>query len=232
MDNSYNELSERLTALVALVKPDKNGRLKLPPERTLVDHFKVPRFEIRNSLATLEHLGFLKRLRGSGTFLQMPEPGFVQLYFEMALCLGYVTEASLTRAREMLEFGIVQTAAENVFDGDIAELRKLCGLIMESDPDKSLEADRAFHEKLAMMTRNPVIVLISKCLASVLNKILYQRRVIVRHSPRASALTNGTHVAIVDAVEQKNPQAAYAAMVNHFRVWDEQYFLVTAPRPA
>ena len=230
MEKSHNTLSERLTELVSLVKPDKNGRLKLPPERTLVDHFNLPRFEIRDYLATLEHLGFLKRMRGSGTFLQMPEPGFVQLYFEMALRLGYVTEASLTKAREMLEFGIVQAAAENVADGDIEELWNLCRLIIESDDaDDSLEADRAFHEKLAMMTRNPVIVLISKCLGSVLNKILHQRRVIVRHSPQAASLTNKTHIDIVEAIEKQNPQLAYQAMINHFRTWDEQYFLVTSP---
>jgi DNA-binding FadR family transcriptional regulator len=222
---------DRLTELVSMVKPDKQGRLRLPTERALAEYFQAPRFEVRGYMSTLEHLGFLKRIQGSGTYLQMPEPRFVQLYFEMALRLGYVSELYLDNAREMLDCAIVQLAAQNAVDDDIEELWARFRPMMESkDIDVGLDADYAFHEKLAMMTRNPVIVLIYQCLASVLKQVLYRRRLIVFHSAQATLAMNKTHIAIIEALKKRDPEQARQAMIRHFTVWNEQYFLVTSPK--
>lgn len=219
-------LLERLRDLVAITRLDDQGRLRLPPERELAVHFGMQRSNIREHLATLEHLGFIQRTQGRGTFLQMPKPDFVQLYFDLALQLNYVSVDALESAREMLEREIVQQAAQQASAVDIEKLTQLCERIKTPvNIEDGIAADYEFHEQLAYMTRNPVVIMLFQGLASVLKQVLHHRRVMVRRTPQGSTQTNATHDAIIEALRQHDPEAARQAMSTHFEVWNEQSLL-------
>ncbi|MDR5907751.1 FadR/GntR family transcriptional regulator [Franzmannia qiaohouensis] len=214
---------DRLKDFVSISDLSRDGRLKLPPERALCEHFDMHRTSVRNVLSVLQSLGFIERKQGSGTFLKMPEPVFIQLYFELALKLNYISVDHLETAREMFEREIVQAAAVNHLDSELERLEVLCNKIVNStDVMEGLQADYDFHEQLAIMAKNPAILIIFQGLSSVLKKVLHQRRVLARQSSVAQEKTNKTHIAIVDAVKTRNRTRARQAMDQHFETWNQQ----------
>ncbi len=216
-------LLDRLKEFVSISDLSKDGRLKLPPERALCEHFGMHRTSVRNVLSVLQSLGFIERKQGSGTFLKMPEPVFIQLYFELALKLNYISVDHLETAREMFEREIVEAAAVNHLEPELVRLESLCDKIVNStDVMEGLQADYDFHEQLAIMAKNPAILIIFQGLSTVLKKVLHQRRVLARQSPVAQEKTNETHIAIVAAVKARSRKLARQAMDQHFETWNQQ----------
>ncbi|NYS59691.1 FadR/GntR family transcriptional regulator [Vreelandella salicampi] len=218
-------LLDRLKEFVSVSELSKDGRLKLPPERALCEHFDMHRSSVRNVLSLLQSLGFIERKQGSGTFLKMPEPVFIQLYFELALKLNYISVDHLETAREMFEKEIVQAAAVNHQPHELERLEQLCGKIVHStDVLEGIQADYDFHEQLAIMAKNPAILIIFQGLSSVLKKVLHQRRILARQSKskEAQKKTNETHIALVAAVKTRDRDLARQAMHDHFETWNQQ----------
>ncbi len=217
------DLLDRLKEFVSVSEISRDGRLKLPPERALCEHFDMHRTSVRNVLSVLHSLGFIERKQGAGTFLKMPEPVFIQLYFELALKLNYISVDHLETAREMFEREIIQAAAVNHLEPELARLEALCDKIVNStDVMEGLQADYDFHEQLAIMAKNPAILIIFQGLSSVLKKVLHQRRVLARQSSEAQKKTNETHIAIVEAVKTRSRTLAREAMDQHFETWNQQ----------
>jgi GntR family transcriptional repressor for pyruvate dehydrogenase complex len=215
-------LLDSLMEFVSVSELSKDGRLKLPPERTLCEHFAMHRSSVRNALSVLQSLGFIERKQGSGTFLKMPEPVFIQLYFELALKLNYISVDHLETAREMFEREIVQAAAVNHQPHELERLKELCDRIVNStDVLEGIQADYEFHEQLAIMAKNPAILIIFQGLSSVLKKVLHQRRILARQSKEAQDKTNRTHIAIVEALQTRERALARKAMAEHFETWNQ-----------
>lgn len=205
-----------IKSILAQVVCDKPGRMKLPPERTLAERLDVQRAKVREALSTLEELGFIQRVQGSGTFLEVPKPLFAQLYFDVAIQLDYISQESIESAREILERVIVQEATANATDDEVRELWRLCNVMIDSgDIETAIEADHDFHLLLAAMTRNPVIVMLFQCLSSALRQVLHNR--IMLHGPHQSlAGIHRNHIAIVEAIEKRDSELAQKAMMDHF----------------
>lgn len=216
-------LLDRLKEFVSVSELSRDGRLKLPPERALCEHFAMHRSSVRNVLSVLHSLGFIERKQGSGTFLKMPEPVFIQLYFELALKLNYISVDHLETAREMFEKEIVQAAAVNHQPHELERLERLCEKIVKStDVLEGIQADYDFHEQLAIMAKNPAILIIFQGLSSVLKKVLHQRRILARQSREAQKKTNETHIAIVAALKTRDRELARQSMQDHFETWNQQ----------
>lgn len=216
-------LLDRLKEFVSVSELSKDGRLKLPAERALCEHFDMHRSSVRNVLSLLQSLGFIERKQGSGTFLKMPEPVFIQLYFELALKLNYISVDHLETAREMFEKEIVQAAAVNHQSHELKKLELLCEkIVTSSDVLEGIQADYEFHELLAIMAKNPAVLIIFQGLSSVLKKVLHQRRILARQSREAQKKTNETHIAIVAAVKTRDRELARQAMHDHFETWNQQ----------
>lgn len=223
MSDIYPRLLDRLKEFVSVSELSKDGRLKLPPERALCEHFSMHRTSVRNALSILQSLGFIERKQGSGTFLKMPEPVFLQLYFELALKLNYISVDHLETAREMFEREIVQAAAVNHQPHELKRLEILCDSIVNStDVLEGIQADYDFHEQLAIMAKNPAILIIFQGLSSVLKKVLHQRRILARQSRVAQEQTNKTHIAIVAAIKTRSRELSRRAMDDHFETWNQQ----------
>jgi GntR family transcriptional repressor for pyruvate dehydrogenase complex len=86
---------------------------------------------------------------------------------------------------------------------------------------EGIQADYEFHELLAIMAKNPAVLIIFQGLSSVLKKVLHQRRILARQSREAQKKTNETHTAIVDAIKTRNRESARQAMHSHFETWNQ-----------
>ena len=202
------------------------GPGRAPTERELGEQLGISRSAVRERLTALEVLGLVRRTQGSGTYLEMPHRDFVQLYFDMAVKLGHITTDDLQRAREMLEREIVREAADKATNHDLRELTRLADKMMSTKTLKNGdEADHQFHLHLVAMADNPVLSLMMDGLSPVLRDLLRDRRRQVRRydqpSDGAPRRTDADHVPIIEALRAGDPDAAAAAMDEHFRLWRE-----------
>jgi len=204
-----------------------SGRLRLPTERELGASLEVSRGSLREQLSMLEMLGFLDRTQGRGSYLQVPDAGFLRLYFDLSRQLGQLTHEQFSSAREMLEVSVAEAAAESVTDDDVAELRACVDEMVRAadagDQDRALEADLAFHRCLFTAVDNPIFTLMRDGLAHVLRgAVVDRRRLAAEREPLAdgsSRPSDAVHYEVVEALAARDGAAAGAAMRRHFVVW-------------
>lgn len=213
MQDALRQLADRLTA---------GGRV--PTERELSADLGVSRGAVREQLAGLEILGLVRRTQGSGTTVDVPDPSFVRLYFELALRFGHISHEEIARAREVLELATVREAAVRATPEDVGALDALVhamvGASAADRADDADEADLAFHRRLVVVAANPVLEMVADGLAHVLRALLADRRRLAIARERAAGAreyaTDTVHFAVVTAVGKGDPDAAQAAMLEHF----------------
>jgi GntR family transcriptional regulator, transcriptional repressor for pyruvate dehydrogenase complex len=216
--NQVDHLLWRIIEIGADLTPDQNGRIRLPAERELADLLKVPRPTLRERLAVLETMGFIERAQGSGTYLTFPRPVFLQVYFDAAWRLGFISIEELQRAQLMLVREIAALAATQ----RVAEDLKLLGDVLarmrqEAGSEELLDAHHEFYRSLALSTRNPVILLLIEGLSLVLRRVTEQNLQLIRMVPGAHARNLEAHARILAAIENSDPDLARIAIDDFFR---------------
>lgn len=222
-----SDLGGLIDALLDEVTPDAAGRLKLPPERELGASLALSRGMLREQLSTLETLGFVNRTQGRGTFLEAPDATFMQLYFRLALRLGHITHDQFARTREMLELAVVEEVIAVAGDREIAALRaevdRMVAASVAGDVTQATAADFAFHRALYHVVDNPLFNFVHDGLSHVLRDIVAERRVraaeVEQPGPDGRREVDTVHYEIVEALENRDVEAARRATRRHFELW-------------
>jgi len=227
MSSNLEDSLKLITDILKTARVSKTGAFRLPSERDLAEEMGVQRSTIRNALSALEFFGFIERNQGSGTYIKIPKLSFANVYFEIAVQLGYISHDTIENARESFELIIVEEAAKHGTDAEIEKLTELCNIMIEASSfEEKVEADYNFHLVLASMTHNPVLVLFYQSIASFIRDILNKRRAIVSTVDQDKTKINTNHTAIVDAVARRDPEAAKIAMQAHFELWERESILI------
>jgi GntR family transcriptional regulator, transcriptional repressor for pyruvate dehydrogenase complex len=216
--NQVDHLLWQIIEIGADLAPDQNGRIKLPTERELAERLKVPRPSLRERLAVLETMGFISRAQGSGTYLTFPRPVFLQVYFDAAWKLGFISTEELQRAQLMLIREIAALAASQRVPEDVKLLAEAFERMKAAaDNEDLLDAHHAFYRALTLSTRNPVIQLLIEGLGLVLRRVTQQNLQLIRMVPGAHARNLESHERIVTAIENSDPDLARIAIDDLFR---------------
>ncbi|KRE21831.1 FadR/GntR family transcriptional regulator [Agromyces sp. Soil535] len=211
---------------LATPEPGTTAR-RLPPERELGEALKMSRGALREQLSVLELLGFLRRTQGRGTYIDTPGDDFVRSYFTIARQLGYLNDQQFADARVLLEESIAEEAARVVTDEQVEELRadvdEMIAATKADDHEAAFEADVRFHSRLNGIVANPIFRLMHEGFSHVLREtIRYRRLQAVRVEPideDGMRRTDRVHYDVVAALEKRDPDAARAAMREHFEYW-------------
>ena len=222
------DLSFLIRTLAEQAVPEPGtGRLRLPTERDLVATLEISRGALREQLSTLEMLGFLDRTQGRGSYLRVPDAGFLQLYFDLSRQLDQLSQEQFGSAREMLEISVAEAAAARATPGDVDALRGLVDEMVRAgdagEDHRALEADLEFHRRLFVVVDNPIFNLVREGLAHVLRSEVVERRRLAAEReampPGAIRPSDAVHYEIVDALAARDGDAARTAMRRHFVVW-------------
>jgi len=191
---------------------------KLPSGKALGRMYGVSQAVIREATERLRAKGLIDSRQGSGCTVKARTEanGFRVLSSDAADRLEL---ASVFELRMDLEGAAAALAAVRRTDADLAELsgilNDLGGKI--HDLDAGVELDLAFHTAVAEATHNPYYV----ALLSYLN--LQVRQAV--HAARYNALVNEPlahtvqreHRAVFDAIRERDPQRARAAVMLHLQ---------------
>lgn len=192
------------------------GELKvgdqLPAERELAEQFGVSRTAVREAVKALREKGLVEIQVGRGTFVTNSAAGAVR--HSLGLLLKVRNDFSkLAEVREILEPEIAALAATRVDEENIAAMLKAIE-IGETALDNSeifVESDLDFHTALAEATQNSIIPAL---MDSIIDLLREQRK---QTGNIEGSLARGQyhHKKILEAVIQRDPQAARQTMKDH-----------------
>ena len=187
---------------------------RLPGERELAERFDVSRVTVREAEISLQALGYISIKPGSGVFV-------VDHAERENQKLPNISAFELTEARLMFESEAAALAARQISDETLAHLDDLVETMANDDPqgkEASQQADREFHLTIAAASGNAAVTYIIETLWRIRNELPAVKEV---HdaicSVEDASDRHDEHEAVLNALRDRNPQAARQAMQEHFR---------------
>jgi DNA-binding FadR family transcriptional regulator len=205
---------ENLIAEGALAPGDR-----LPIESDLADQLGVSRGSLREGIRALSAMGVLYTRQGSGTYVSTldPEGLLGSLKFWVRLQAGDHSGHIFT-VRRSLECESAALAARSITD---EQLERAAEIIlggeenMHSDSPNHLDAmrrDLAFHKIIAEASGNPALAALADVFSATTER---ERMLRSLTEQRALPQTHAEHVAILRALEDRNPDRARMHMAHH-----------------
>jgi GntR family transcriptional regulator, transcriptional repressor for pyruvate dehydrogenase complex len=210
-DSPVSQVARRL--LDEVMEGGHHPGSRLPSERRLAEGLGVGRSAIREAIAVLEVLGIVEVRVGSGTYVRGTISDLLPQAIDWGLLLGERQTRDLVETRQHLEAVTARLAAERATDTDVVLLHHRLDRMRETAESVAefIEADVEFHLEVARITGNTV-------LRDILHSVRALLRVWIQRAVGAdgdTAATLAEHVAVFEAIERKDPDAAAREMWTH-----------------
>lgn len=207
-DRLYVKVAEQLSKLIndGVIPPGQ----RLPSERELAEKLNVSRPTIREAMIALELSGIVEIKTGSGIYVIQKKP-FLKIEDKG------IGPFEILDTRAILESEACAIAALHISDEQIQQLKNTIIEMEEEEkrPDSSEKADWKFHNIIASATQNSAI-------SSVVDWLWQLRSQSDLSSAFATRLREDgvhpriqDHTDIVNALENRDPEQARAAMKRH-----------------
>lgn len=188
---------------------------KLPSERTLAEELNVSRPSVREAMIALEVNGIVEIRPGSGVYM-------ANTFEQHELCTDETLPGpfEILEARLHFESEAASLAAQRISVEEIEQLRafqKAMQMLEDQDLGEMHNVDRQFHELIAKATRNASIIEIISWLWSLKSHSQMNKTfdTLIRNWGTTSVVSD--HDKIIDALQQRNPERARAAMQQHIQ---------------
>jgi DNA-binding FadR family transcriptional regulator len=214
----YRQISDQLRKLILGGEFPLGSRL--PSERDLALQLGVSRPSLREALIALEVEGHVEVRMGSGIYVSAPAPREGQI--DLA---GEAGPLELIRARETIEGEVAYAAARNASAAQVEAIAQAFELMVEHTNAgiNPLQADRLFHIRVAEATGNSVLVGLVTQLFDARLGTLFMRL----HSHFDSKVVwyeaIDEHSLVMQALRERNPDKARAAMRRHMDISFTRY---------
>jgi GntR family transcriptional repressor for pyruvate dehydrogenase complex len=189
---------------------------QLPAERELALQFGVSRTAVREAVKALREKGLVEAFPGRGTFITSGTSNSIRLTLDRMIKTGQADGTlHLVEVREILEPEIAALAATRADEARLVEMREVVGIMdnAKHDPDAFIEADLDFHLALAEAAANPLILSLIDSIVGVLR----EQRLSIFKVDGGPERGQYHHKRILEAIENRDPGGARAAMRAHLR---------------
>jgi len=197
---------------------------RLPSERELCEHFGASRSSLREALRCLSIVGILNARVGDGTSVAPDGGRFLRKIVEWRLITERHDVENLMEVRIALEGISAANAALRANQEDMEKFRDLLAKmkLAAKDAKRFAVLDVEFHIGLAKASGNAVVFDLVSMIRSHLVRVLPR----VLQLPNAMPLSTKEHIAIFEAVERRDADAAREAMHAHLGAVLKRYALV------
>jgi GntR family transcriptional regulator, transcriptional repressor for pyruvate dehydrogenase complex len=200
------------------------GRLtlggRLPAERALAEQLGISRPSVREAIRALEVLGVVRTASGSG-----PEAGAV-IVADPAAGIGAalrlhvastgVEISDVVQLRVLVEGWALREAAGRPDDAVLAEAAELLSeMDAESDPDRFLDLDSAFHASLVGLCGNALVTAVMTSVRGAVRAYIGTGAERLADWTTTSERLRAEHRRIYDAVRSGEPDVAEREVVAH-----------------
>jgi GntR family transcriptional repressor for pyruvate dehydrogenase complex len=202
---------------------------KLPSERELTEQLNVSRPTLREAMIALEIRGIVEARHNAGVFVARAAPTPPESNpSEPDLDIGAF---ELTEARKLIEGEAAALAAGSITDTEVARLYGLLDEMKRAfETDVSDDsADRDFHLTIAGATRNAALIFVIETLWDLRYKAPLTREIFRRARSVGIPAFIEDHRLVAEALRDRNPDAARAAMQAHLDNVMEELLDATEP---
>jgi len=206
----YSEVAKQLqTRIVNKLKPGD----MLPPERVLMQTFRVSRSSIRDAIRSLEAVGLLEPRQGVGTIVRDLPAEAVAGPVASILPQKRKVIRELLDVRMIFEPALAYRAALHATPEQIVELERILTRQDEKVQQGELATaeDSAFHYTIALAADNSVLLKLVHVLMDLLRET--RERALQLGGRQRKSLAG--HRNILAALEQHDPGSAESAMRQH-----------------
>lgn len=195
---------------------------RLPAERELADQFGVSRVTIREAEIALQALGRITIKTGSGVYVEETRNDRDRVFPE-------ITAFELTEARALFESEAAALAAEQISDETLETLQQHVDIMSSGKQDNAARevADHEFHRTIAVASNNAAIIHVIETMWKMRDEIPPVKAVYDSVCTTDHEAVGREHGEILDALRARDPDAARAAMREHFRRLIESMLDVT-----
>ena len=184
---------------------------RLPGERDLATKFGVSRVAVREAEIALQAQGRIEIKVGSGAYVLDGSNKALN-------GLPKVGPFELTEARALFEAESAALAAPIITDEAIEELERYIDIMSgkvsgDISPD---DADEAFHMTIARSTNNHAIIFVIDSMWKMRTEAAQLQTVYKSVCDKDTSHREDEHMAILEALKNRDPSAARAAMRAHF----------------
>lgn len=204
----FQSVAEQITQLIDEGSFPPGSRL--PGERELSERLGVSRVTIREAEIALQAVGRLEIKTGSGVYVSEVQP-------ERQASLPKASAFEVTEARLLVESEAAALAAHNITDEGVARLGELIEQMRTGDQDAANAADELFHQTIAEASSNAALVHTIKTLWRMREDIPEVKATYEAVCTDDAESRTAEHRAIFDAIRNRDPAGARAAMREHFR---------------
>jgi DNA-binding FadR family transcriptional regulator len=217
VDDAIEQLRAQLTAGMWPVGS------RIPSESVIAERLRVGRNTVREAIRVLAHAGMLESLQGDGTYVRSTtDPGDLirqiehadlRDIFEMRRALDVEAARLAAHRRDASDLARIRAALaeRGAADGsaDSAEPHDFDrGNVPEGELDDLVECDVAFHTAIAIASHNSAMVKTYQWFSDSLWRSI---RTVVGDGTLPDA-SHALHVALADAIEAGDPDAAESAV--------------------
>ena len=210
-----DEVSSRLKLLLT------SGALKpgdeMPSERELMERFGVGRPAVREALQALANMGLVAISHGErAKVLRLNAESILRQVDSAAKIMLSSSSDSLEHlksARIFFERGMVREAAESATPADVETLRSILERqrSLLGDADGFIDADMAFHTRIASISGNPIYAAVSAAMLGWLKE--YHTDLLIWTGKEKYTLAE--HQRIIGRIAANDPDGAEREMVKH-----------------
>ncbi|NWD23476.1 FadR family transcriptional regulator [Pseudomonas yamanorum] len=198
VDQALDQLRQRITQGVWAIGE------RLPTEPELSAELGISRNTVREAMRVLAFSGLIEIRQGDGSYLRsMTDP------LGAMKALSHCTLAQAQETRQILEVEASGLAALRRTDADLVALREALKASAEhyhGDLEHYISCDLVFHKRLVDAAHNPALSELYQYFSSIVGAQLRQT---LNIQPRRQAVFD-LHGALLDAVEQQDPERAKA----------------------
>lgn len=209
-DQDQDPIDQALVQLIAQL--GVGGRL--PSERDLALELGCSRTALRDRLQRMESFGVLRRVTGSGTYVQTIDPRGLSLALNIALGSAQIPPHALHRSQVAMERQAAVEAASLRDPVLVAHIEKALRVMESAETEADTEsADQDFHKALLRASGNPALTFFAEALSGVLDgertredhrsgiRVHRRQEMIALHGALHRAIANGDGKAASEAVD-------------------------------
>ncbi len=211
----YEEVSDSLVAMI------KSGELKpgdrLDSVEQMAETFDVSRSAVREALSGMRAMGLVVMRQGEGTFVTKFDASNFTLPVNAGLLMKEEDIKEIYEVRKILEVGAAKSAALHHQEEDLIALQTAIDEMKQAGNDGEVgeEADMRFHMAIAKATHNDIVIHLMGSVSEVMLSVLKETRQVLIYSEQKRDSLIQEHLAIYEAIQNREPQKAQAHMLLH-----------------
>ena len=198
---------------------------RIPSERELATMLGVSRPSVREAIMVLEAMGFVESRQGGGTYVKaLTESSIMNPLAKLVEKRDPELLRSLAEVRMGLESWSAYLAAQRATDADIAEMRRLYG-IMEKQAAKggwSPDVDAEFHYAITAASHNSLQMHVLDSIHSLFHATIQVALMEFYQQEGHVQLLLAHHRDIMEAIAAHDPELARRKMVEHLAMVEEK----------